>query len=319
MSVAISPDEASGRDGAGEVDSGPGAAMAPPNAYGGGVEPSGAGCGCGGGGHRAAAGGGLVFALGQLGVDLVSEARRDSLAQHLGANPTDPATLLRYLGTSPHEAESVTWTLNFDQTPIYALRPAGPFAGTAYEGLRKALGEQLGGTVERVSVPGRLTGEHVRLINGQIVPVVRPELRGFYSWNTGALVDAVGGKPKPGEKPEDADDRRRGIRGFLERVYHELRNLGASPQDRAINYAATNAFQIERVYENALKEQMELDSISVGRSPICRPESDCWEVKLNFFYPQRQVQTVRRVYRFTVDVSDVVPVMAGPTRSWFVR
>jgi hypothetical protein len=31
------------------------------------------------------------------------------------------------------------------------------------------------------------------------------------------------------------------------------------------------------------------------------------------------VQTVRKVYRFTVDVSDVVPVTVGPMRSWFVR
>jgi len=26
-----------------------------------------------------------------------------------------------------------------------------------------------------------------------------------------------------------------------------------------------------------------------------------------------------KVYRFTVDVSDVVPVTVGPVRSWFVR
>ncbi len=64
---------------------------------------------------------------------------------------------------------------------------------------------------------------------------------------------------------------------------------------------------------------MDLDSIAVERSSICRPESDCWHVKLFFFFPDRQVQTVRKVYRFTVDVSDVVPVTVGPVRSWFVR
>jgi hypothetical protein len=31
------------------------------------------------------------------------------------------------------------------------------------------------------------------------------------------------------------------------------------------------------------------------------------------------VQTVRKVFRFTIDVSDVVPVAVGPMRSWFVR
>jgi hypothetical protein len=64
---------------------------------------------------------------------------------------------------------------------------------------------------------------------------------------------------------------------------------------------------------------MELESVHVVRSPICRPSSDCWDVEVYFFYPERQVQTVRRVYRFTVDVSDIVPVTVGPTRSWFAR
>jgi len=64
---------------------------------------------------------------------------------------------------------------------------------------------------------------------------------------------------------------------------------------------------------------MALDTIEVERSPLGRPDSDCWDVKIHFFYPERQVQTVRKVFRFTVDVSDVVPVTVGPTRSWFVR
>ncbi len=64
---------------------------------------------------------------------------------------------------------------------------------------------------------------------------------------------------------------------------------------------------------------MELDSIDVERSQLCRPDSDCWDVKLTFFYPERPVQTLRKVYRFTVDVSDVVPVMVSPVRSWSVR
>jgi hypothetical protein len=75
------------------------------------------------------------------------------------------------------------------------------------------------------------------------------------------------------------------------------------------------------VYEAAMmeKEDTDLESIEVERSPVCRPESDCWDVKLHFFYPDRQVQTVRKVYRFCVDVSDVIPVTVGRVRSWYVR
>jgi hypothetical protein len=86
-----------------------------------------------------------------------------------------------------------------------------------------------------------------------------------------------------------------------------------------MNFVATNAHEAGEIFESTIKDKMELDSINVTRSPICRPESDCWDVELYFFYPERQVQTVRKVYRCTVDVSDVVPVTVGPTRSWFTR
>ena len=72
-------------------------------------------------------------------------------------------------------------------------------------------------------------------------------------------------------------------------------------------------------FESALKDGLDLDTIEVERSPICRPESDCWDVKLTFFNPSKVFEQARKVYRFTVDVSDVVPVTVGSVRSWFVR
>src|SRR5207237_8212305 len=110
-----------------------------------------------------------------------------------------------------------------------------------------------------------------------------------------------------------------GGRNVVVKVCCGLRTLGVSPQDRALNFAATNAYNCGVVYESAIKEQMELESINVVPSPFCRPGSDCWDVEVYFFYPERQVQTVRRVYRFTVDVSDTVPVTVGPMRSWYTR
>lgn len=293
------------------------------------------GCGCAACQARAQGGadsgsqrpppGGLVLALGQLGYDLVSEARRDSIAQHMiepGASPADPAAMLRYLSDNPWEAASITWTLQVDQTPLYAIVPSGPFAAEAYKLLREFLDEQRRGETELISIPGRLGGR-IRLLNGHVVPIVVPELRGAYSWSTAALVEAVVGEPPPEDAPDDQVEtftrKQAGVRGFLQRVYYELRNLGVAAEDRAINYAATNAFEVERVFEDACNDAMELDDITVERSPICRPDSDCWDVKIAFFYPERQVQTVRKVYRFTVDVSDVVPVTVGEMRSWFVR
>jgi cyanobactin maturation PatA/PatG family protease len=304
------------------------AASAPASgpSHAGSVVPS-EGCGCAACQAKATAGGGegLVFALGQIGYDVVSEARHDSILQHMGragANPRDHSQMLAYLKANPWEAASITWTLSVDQTPLYAIAPTGPFAGQAYEFLHKSLDEHLKGEIELVSIAGRLAGR-ARLLNGQVVPVVIPELRGLYSWPTGKLVEAVTGEPPPKTAPAEQKEafarKVAGVRGFLQKIYYELRNLGLTAEERAMNYAATNAFEVEKAFEAAHKEAMELDAIEIERSPICRPDSDCWDVKIHFFYPERQVQTVRKVYRFTVDVSDVVPVTVGPMRSWFVR
>ena len=58
-----------------------------------------------------------------------------------------------------------------------------------------------------------------------------------------------------------------------------------------------------------------LESIGVERSPICRPGSDCWDVKLTFFDPTKR-EGQRQASRLTIDVSEVVPVMVGTVRSW---
>lgn len=272
----------------------------------------------------------MVYVLGQLGYDLVNEARLDSLSQSLAGTEAgvdrsalfDPRRLLGYLATNPWDAAAVEWTLILDGSPVYAIRPRGPFAAETYEELRDFLQQQLDEGVERVSIPGTLAGK-ATLLMGQVVPVIEPDLRGMRSWTTRALIAAVAG-PAPGADAaqhvkDSHEEKKAGLHDFLDRVYHEHRNLGMMPQERALNFAATNAYQVEKVYEAAMKEDLDLESINVTRSPICRPGSDCWDVELYFFYPERQVQTVRKVYRMTVDVSDIVPVTVGPTRSWFTR
>jgi cyanobactin maturation PatA/PatG family protease len=238
------------------------------------------------------------------------------------ALPDDPQQLRAYLERNPWEAASIIWTLNLDATPIYTIQPQGPFASDAYQRLRQFLTEQLTDGAERVSIPGLIVGQ-ARLLSGQVVPVIWPELRGMYNWTMSALIQNVSGtrSPASADIQGQAGDSRRmeTVTNFLERVYHELRNLGHTPQERAINYAATNALNVERVFESALKEEMELDTIEVERSPICPPGSACWDVKLTFFHPREQFQRARRVYRFTVNVADTCPSMVGRVRSWSVR
>jgi cyanobactin maturation PatA/PatG family protease len=264
--------------------------------------------------------GDLVYALGTIGYDLPTRSRRASLHQRMGdPGPDDPAALLAHLEEQPHDATAVQWTLNLQGMPIYAIEPTGAYADAAYELLRRFLREQIDEGVERVSLAGVISGTTPHR-SGLELPVVDPVIRGLYSWTTEALVTSV--IEAAGEK-QVADARREaikaGVYNFLERVYYELGNFGREPHERALNFAATNAFEVERVYERVIVDDMELDSIEVEPSAVCSPGSNCWDVKLVFFFPNQPAQTVRRLYRFTVDVADVVPATVGPMRSWSIR
>jgi hypothetical protein len=141
----------------------------------------------------------------------------------------------------------------------------------------------------------------------------------MYSWTTRALIKAVLGEPPTAaEKLREHQQKSQEILNFLERIYYEIRNLGLASEERAINYAATNAFQVEFVYRSSIQAGLKLDTIEVERSPVYRPNSDCWDVKLTFFNPSKRMEQARHVYRFTVDVSDVIPVTVGPVRHWDV-
>jgi len=272
-------------------------------------------CACGGGSAS------LVYALGQLDYDFGSEARRDSFVQNGIRDPHNPKQLLAHLKENPSQATAVIWTLTQDATPIYAIHPAGPFAAETYQWLQENLSGQQDDGVERVSIPGVASGKET-LMNGQVVPVIYPELRGMYSWSTKALLTAVLGKP-PAASAKEAERtayqrKEAGVQNFLERVYDEMRNLGLTSQERALNYAATNAFQAGQVFQSAIEEQTQLDTIEVEKSPVCRPGADCWDVKLTFFNPARRFEQARKVYRFTVDVTDIVPVTVGTIRQWHI-
>ncbi|MEM9483310.1 MAG: PatA/PatG family cyanobactin maturation protease [Cyanobacteria bacterium P01_F01_bin.116] len=280
-----------------------------------------AACSCEGGSGTPAQ---LVYALGQLGYDFGTEARRDSIQQHMGegANPHDLQQLLAYLDENPWDTAAMTWTLSLDATPIYAILPQGAYAEQGYARLRQFFREQLEEGVERISVPGVIMGQ-VMLMSGQVVPMILPTLRCMYSWTTAALMEAIcGNAPSRSASDQDREaysQRSQSVINFLERVYYELRNLGVTPQERAINYSATNALNVEQIFECAIREEMDLDTIEVERSPLCRQGSECWDVKLTFFNPKRVYEQARKVYRFTVDVSDVCPVSVGRVRSWSVR
>ncbi|MEG3440140.1 PatA/PatG family cyanobactin maturation protease [Pannus brasiliensis CCIBt3594] len=263
------------------------------------ISPSACACGGGGGAPQ------LVYALGELDTDFGTEARRDSFLQAMPQG----MSLLDYLAQNPYEAQSLIWILKLDATPIYAIAPIGAYASLTFDRLRSYLADA---NIERISVPGTIGGS-IRLMSGQVVPVIIPEVRGMYSWSVPDLMEAVMSQINAANVTEEG--MRSQMEDYLNRIYYDFRNLGVTPQERALNFSATNAFQVAAAIARAAGSQRVLDSISVEKSPICRPDSDCYDVKLSFFDPEHKERS-KRVFRFTVDVSDVIPVTVGRMRTW---
>jgi cyanobactin maturation PatA/PatG family protease len=273
----------------------------------------------------------LVYALGTLGYDFDSEARRDSFKQlmpgvaidgtAIPANPYDVRQMVDYLADNLSEAKSLIWTLNLELTPIYAIEPGRAFARYVYAVLQEVLSGQIQpedneNYVERVSIPGILTGRSVKLFSGQVVPVIEvPNTRGLYGWKVNTFVSAAIPTFQEQAREAEEDSIRRTLGNFLSRIYYDFRNLGTTPQDRALNFAATNAFQDPSTFAEVLAKGMELESITAEKSPFSRLNSDCWDVKLKFCDPENS-RLANKLFRFTIDVSDIIPVTLGGVRSW---
>lgn len=275
----------------------------------------------------------LVYVLGTLGYDFGTEARRDTFKQFMPAmtvgnaqvpaNPYDARQMVDYLESNLSETKSLIWTLNLEMTPLYAIKPVGAFGADIYEMMMymlagQVLAEDNEDYIERVSIPGMLTDETVKLFSGQVVPVLKVNSpRGMYGWKINTLIESALQTVSEAQETADETLMRRSLSSFLNRIYYDMRNLGQIAHDRALNFAATNAFQAVQTFSEAVAIGMELHSIDVEKSPFCRYGSECWDVKLKFFDPDHGLRA-KRVFRFTIDVSDRTPVTLGKVRSWAV-
>jgi hypothetical protein len=264
----------------------------------------------------------LVYASGTLGYDFPAQARRDVFQQLLtaasttvSAAPSDSNRMVGHLTEHPAEASELIWTLDIEFTPHYAIEPTGPYAAEIYQLLTRlradaTLPPDHPEHVERIAIPGRLTGRTARLCTGQDLPIVEvQQTRGIRGWKS------IGDATKATSSGQHDDEAVTTLREFRARISYDLRNLGASSRDRALNFAATTAFQETRTFATVLRQGMVLDSVTVDQSPFARRHSDCWNVKLRFFDPEN-TDRVNRVYCFTIDVSDIVPIAVGNPKEW---
>lgn len=280
-------------------------------------------CGCGGkGGECTCKEPGkkpqLVYAIGRLGVSFISQARRDSIwrivngAREGDLKPISNTALQDLFKKQSFQAQSVIWTLSRTEVPMYAIVPSGAFAAETYAWL---VNEWQDAEVEFASIPGVLAGQ-IALYDGQIVDAIIPDRRGMYSWETKRYVKALRDARKKADATLTPKKIDREIERFFGKIYFSIRNRGLSPEERAVNAAATNAFNISPVIEQAGEEGLTLRDIGVEKSPLNRPGSDYYDVLLTFFNPYEREAVAPLRARFTVDVSDTVPVLIGDPVLW---
>jgi len=262
--------------------------------------------------------------------DVERRATPDGPTIRIEPNPYDVFQLVDYLESRPSECTKLIWTANLDLTPIYAIEAEVAYPEDVYSTLRSALRNGAlpvdnEDYVARASIPGILTNRTVQLFSGQRVPVVKAQARGMYVWNETKLINDLIEQLRAVIPDMDENYVRQLTRIFLDKVYFECRNLGQSPPDRALNFAATNAYQFAsgiaqgllsgQLVPGAERELFTLDSIDVSKSPYCRMDSDCWDVRIKFFDPVND-RRAKSVYQFTIDVSAELPVGLAPAHQF---
>jgi hypothetical protein len=284
-----------------------------------GIVPAGCGGGGGAGGctcDAAAKKPQLVYAIGRLGINFISQARRDSIWRTVNGNmegdlkPISDQALADLFKKQPFQAQSVVWTLSRTEVPMYAIVPNGAYAAETYRWLVE---EWSDANVEFASIPGVLAGQ-ATLYDGQTVDVLVPDLRGMYSWETKKYVKALSDERKKAKPSLTAAAIAVEMNRFLGKIY--FRNRGVSPEERALNAAATNAFNFSPIIVEIGQEGMTLRDIAIERSPLNRAGSDYYDVLLTFFDPNDRLGRAPLRARFTIDVSDTVPVMIGDPVTW---
>lgn len=174
----------------------------------------------------------------------------------------------------------------------------------------------------KVAIAGTLSNKRVTLADGQQVEVIHPDLRGMSSWNTVRLL-RVALQFLSGPQGEIEADAWSFVARITSRLYELTRNDGKSPQERAVNWAATAFLQQvrpllrSRTFRDLIGGKEGLKAGAVNDIQVhpasCQESGGEYDVEISLF----SVESVLRgltVVASNVDVSDVVPVTLSRTR-----
>ena len=102
---------------------------------------------------------------------------------------------------------------------------------------------------------------------------------------------------------------------FLDGVYFRADQEPEISRDRALNFTATNGYQVAAAFLDAMHDGLQFIGHRTEYSPFARVGGLCWDVILRFNDPARGSRAPRE-YRMTVDIGDVLPVTVGRLRRW---
>lgn len=102
---------------------------------------------------------------------------------------------------------------------------------------------------------------------------------------------------------------------FLNHVYFRSHQQPEVSRDRAINFAATNGYQVAAAFLDAMHAGLQFQSYRTEYSPFARVSGNCWDIILRFNDPKSSRRAPVE-YRVTVDIADLMPVTVGRLRRW---
>ena len=116
-------------------------------------------------------------------------------------------------------------------------------------------------------------------------------------------------------RSEPTAEVRSAVVDFLNQVYYRPGQQPEVSRDRAVNFVATNGYQVAAVFMDAMGDGLRYASYRTEYSPFARVDSNCWDVILVFNDPAR-TRRAPREYRMTVDIAEPFPVTVGRLRRW---
>lgn len=122
----------------------------------------------------------------------------------------------------------------------------------------------------------------------------------------------------PGLRIAPSDQVVHAIDQFFKQIYFRDRQEPEISRDRALNFAATNGYQVAAAFMDAMGDGFEYAQYRTEYSPFARVSGLCWDVIVQFIDPTEDARAMRE-YRLTVDIADVMPVTVGRLRRWSAR